>query len=246
VQFTEVGKEGVFTAQEFKLAVKPRRHAIYPPTTLVEVENTHNRSGGRIFSEADVLEICGAARELQIATYLDGARIFNAAVATGVAPAKFARPFDLVSVSLSKGLGAPVGSVLAGRKEIIEKATRYRRMFGGALRQSGILAAAGSFALEHNIERLAEDHANARHIAEQLADCAGVQVNLAASQTNIIVFRLTRSGSSAHKVVDTCRKEGVLLLAFTESMLRAVTHMDVDAAACRKAAQVIARVVETS
>ena len=245
VQFTEVGKEGVFTAREFISAVKPRGHAIYPPTTLVEVENTHNRSGGQVFAEADVQEICAAARSLQVATYLDGARIFNAAVALGTSPAGLTQPFDLVSVSLSKGLGAPVGSVLAGRKDIIEKATRYRRMFGGALRQSGVLAAAGSYALEHNLGRLAEDHANAHIIAERLADCAGVELNLAASRTNIIVFRLTRPAASARKIVEACRQQGVLLLAFTESMIRAVTHLDVDAAACRTAAQVIAQAVSS-
>lgn len=240
VQFTEIGEDGLFSAEQFRAAVKPRGHAIYPPTTLVEVENTHNRSGGQIFAEDDMISICAAARSLRVATYLDGARLLNAALATGTSAKKLAQPFDLVSVSLSKGLGAPVGSVLAGCKDAIEKAVRYRRMFGGAMRQSGLLAAAGSFALAHNVDRLAEDHGNARIIAERLAECPGVAINLAATRTNIIVFRLTPPGNSAARVVQACREDGVLLLAFSETVLRAVTHLDVDAAACRRAAAVIA------
>ena len=165
VQFTAIGKQGRFTLEEFLAAVKPRGHVIYPPTTLIEIENTHNRAGGVIFPQEDVERICAAAAERNIATYLDGARVWNAAVASGRRPIELAAPFELVSVALSKGLGAPGGSLLAGSEEVIRRCVRYRRMLGGAMRQVGIFAAAGLYALDHNIERLTDDHANARLIA---------------------------------------------------------------------------------
>jgi threonine aldolase len=146
VQFTEIGDRGTFTVDGFLAAVKPRRHAIYPPTTLLEIENTHNRSGGIVFPQDEAARLCAAAREHGVATFLDGARLWNAAVASGRSEAQLAAPFDLVGVALSKGLGAPGGSLLAGSRELIERATRYRRMFGGAMRQTGIYAAAGTTA----------------------------------------------------------------------------------------------------
>ncbi len=243
VQFTEVGTNGLFTADDFRAAYKPPGHAIYPPTTLVEVENTHNRGGGLIFPAEDVRAICEAAKSLNVATYLDGARIFNTAAATGATLPDLARPFDMVGVALSKGLGAPVGSMLAGRKSDIAKALRARRMFGGSMRQAGIIAAAGLYAIENNMGRLAEDHANARIIAEKLAACSGITIDLANARTNILVFHLRNPGLTAPKVVEECRKRGVLLLAFTDRMLRLVTHLNVDAGACRKAADVIVDVV---
>src|SRR5216110_2604940 len=169
VQFTEIGACGMFTAAEFGAACKPRGHVIYPPTTLVEIENTHNRSGGVIFPQADAVKVCAAARERGIATYLDGARLWNVAAATGTKLADLAAPFDLVGVALSKGLGAPGGSLLAGSKELVARCVRHRRMLGGAMRQSGILSAAGLYALDHNLERLRDDHANAHAIATTLA-----------------------------------------------------------------------------
>ena len=138
VQFTEIGSRGTFTVDDFAAAFKPRGHAIYPPTTLLEIENTHNRSGGIVFPQPQAVALCAAARARGVATFLDGARLWNAAVASGLALAELAAPFDLVAVALSKGLGAPGGSLLAGSRELIERATRYRRMFGGAMRQTGI------------------------------------------------------------------------------------------------------------
>ena len=169
VQLTEIGARGVFTAEEFLAAIKPRDHAIYPPTTLVEVENTHNRAGGVVFPQDEAVRICASARKLGIASYLDGARLWNVAAATGTSLSELAAPFDLVGVSLSKGLGAPGGSLLAGSRDIVARANRHRRMLGGAMRQVGIFAAAGIFALDNNMTRLVEDHANARLIAERLA-----------------------------------------------------------------------------
>ena len=190
VQFSDTGVGGIFTAEDVIAAIKPRGHVLYPPTTLIEIENTHNRSGGTIFPQDEIERICAAARERDIATFLDGARLWNVAVARSCSLAALSSPFDLVSVALSKGLGAPAGSVLAASGDIIARAMRHRRMLGGAMRQAGILAAAGLYALDHNVDRLAHDHANARRIAQRLAQSPHVDLDVAAVQTNILVFRL--------------------------------------------------------
>jgi threonine aldolase len=244
VQFTDVGEGGLFTAQDFLAARKPRGHIIYPPTTLVEIENTHNRAGGVIFPQEDAEKICRAAREHDIATYLDGARLWNAAVAAGQPPASLAAPFDLVSVALSKGLGAPGGSLLAGGRDLIARAVRYRRMSGGAMRQVGIFAAAGIYALEHNLKRLGDDHANARRIGEILAKSARIEIDLATVQTNILVFRLTADAPDAHAIVARARERGVLIFAFDARTIRAVTHLDVSREQCERAAAILVALAE--
>lgn len=246
VQFTEVGKGGLYTAADFVEAVKPRGHVIYPPTTLVEVENTHNRGGGLIFPQSQVRAICREARKRNIATYLDGARLFNTAIATGTSIAELARPFDMVSLALSKGLGAPVGTVLAGDTDAIDRAKRFRRMFGGAMRQAGVIAAAGLYALKHNVRRLAEDHANAQAIARVVAGHPLVRLDPDSVRTNIIVFEMNDGAADAQVVADQCRRDGVLILAFTRRKLRAVTHLNVSAAQCRRAARIIVRAIETT
>jgi len=246
VQFTEVGEGGTFTADGFLAARKPRGHVVYPPTTLVEVENTHNRAGGVIFPAAELERIGAAARGHEVASYLDGARLFNAAVAKGDDPAALAAPFDLVAISLSKGLGAPGGSVLAGRRADVNELVRYRRMLGGAMRQVGILAAAGNFALERNVERLAEDHANARLIAERLARSPHVLIDPESVETNIVVFRLAEDAPDAATVVPGAGERGVLVFAFGPRTVRAVTHLDVDRDACLRGAEILVEVVESS
>jgi threonine aldolase len=244
VQFTEVGDGGLFTADEFLAARKQRGHIVYPPTTLVEVENTHNRAGGVVFPPAELERIGAAARECEVASYLDGARLLNAAVARGDDPAALAAPFDLVAISLSKGLGAPGGSVLAGRRADIDALVRYRRMLGGAMRQVGILAAAGIFALERNVDRLADDHANARLIAEVLARSSRVLIDPDRVETNILVFHLADDAPDAETVVAEARERGVLVFAFGLRTIRAVTHLDVDREACGRAAEALLDAVE--
>lgn len=244
VQLTEIGAGGVFTAEEFLAARKPRGHVIYPPTTLVEIENTHNRAGGVIFPQAEAVRVCAAARQLEVATYLDGARLWNVAVATGRPPAELAAPFDLVAVALSKGLGAPGGSLLAGSRDLIARAVRHRRMLGGAMRQVGFFAAAGLHALDHNLARLAEDHAHARLVAERLAKSPRLVVDLATVQTNILVFRLAPDAPDAATVVARARERGVLLFAFGPRVIRAVTHLDVSREQCARAAEVIVAIAE--
>jgi threonine aldolase len=244
VQFTEIGSGGTFTRDEFLAARKPRGHVVYPPTTLVEVENTHNRAGGVVFPASDARAICEAAREHGIASYLDGARLFNAAIAEGASPAELAAPFDLVSIALSKGLGAPGGSVIAGSRDTIATAVRYRRMAGGAMRQVGIFAAAGLYALDHNIDRLAEDHRNARLIATEVAGSAHVELDPGSVRTNILVFTIGAGGPDAPTVVARARDRGVLVFAFGPRTIRAVTHLDVTAAECDAAGRVLREIID--
>ncbi|HSS69765.1 MAG TPA: GntG family PLP-dependent aldolase [Casimicrobiaceae bacterium] len=244
VQFTEIGNRGTFTAAELVAACKPRGHVIFPPTTLVEIENTHNRAGGVIFPQDDVGRICAAARERGLASFLDGARLWNAAVASGRKPAELAAPFDLVAVALSKGLGAPGGSLLAGSRELIERAVRYRRMSGGAMRQVGIFAAAGLYAIERHMDRLAEDHANARLIAERLAESRRFAIDLATAQTNILVFSVADGAPDAATVVARAKERGLLIFAFGPRILRAVTHLDVTREQCRRAAEILVEIAE--
>ena len=244
VQFTEIGARGVFSVAEFVAAVTPRGHPIYPPTTLVEIENTHNRSGGIVVDQDDVERLCAAARERDIASFLDGARLWNAAVASGRSCAALAAPFDLTAVALSKGLGAPGGSLLAGSRALIDRAVRYRRMAGGAMRQAGILGAAGLYALDHHLDRLADDHANARTIAETLAQSGRVILDLATVQTNIIVFGLAPAAPDAPTIVAQARDRGVLVFAFTPRTIRAVTHLDVSRAQCERAASILVELID--
>jgi len=243
VQFREIGQQGRFTADEFIAAVKPRGHSIYPPTTLVEVENTHNRSGGIVFPLEESVRIGAAARERGIAAFLDGARLFNAAAASRHTAAQLAEPFDLVAISLSKGLGAPVGSLLAGSRELIERAVRYRRMFGGAMRQAGLLAAAGLHALDHHMARLVDDHENARRLAGALVANPKVGLDLATVQTNIVVFHLRPGAPDSAAVVQRAAERGVLLFAFGPRTLRAVTHLDVSASQCVRAGTILAELI---
>ena len=239
VQFTALGSRGVFTRDEFVAAIKPRGHVDYPPTTVVAIENTHNRAGGVVFPQDESASICVAAREHGIASYLDGARLWNAAVAVARSPSSLAAPFDLVSVALSKGLGAPGGSLLAGGAELIERCVRYRRLQGGAMRQVGHFAAAGLHALGHNLERLAVDHANARMIAERLTSSPHVRVDLGLVQTNILVFDLAPEAVDAPAFVSRARERGVLVFAFGPRTVRAVTHLDVSREECERAADLL-------
>ncbi len=242
VQFTVVGCGGLFTAADLRAAHKPVGHIIFPPTTLVAVENTHNRGGGVVFPQTEAEAICAAARDLGMASYLDGARLFNTSVATGMSLAALAAPFDVVSVALSKGLGCPVGSVIAGSAAAMKQAVRARRMFGGAMRQAGILAAAGLYALDNNIARLAEDHANARIIGEAIANTRA-EIELATVQTNIVIFRVPEPLPDAATVVRRAQEQGVLVSAFATRTVRAVTHLNVDVQQCRRAGEVLATIL---
>ena len=240
VQIHEIGQGGVFTAEELRAATKPRNFAIFPTTTLVQVENTHNRAGGVVVPQAEVLRICAVARELGLASFLDGARLWNASVASGLTVNELAAPVDMVAVAFSKGLGAPGGSMLAGSRALIATADRHRRRMGGAMRQNGIFSAAALHALDHHLARLPQDHANARVFAEHLIAGASVELDLATVQTNIIVFHLPPHGAlDAAALSARAREHGVLVNAFGPRTVRAVTHLDVDRAQCAHAADVL-------
>ena len=243
VQFTEIGQGGRFTADEFVAAVKPRDHMLYPPTTLVEVENTHNRAGGIVFAQEDASRVCAAARERRITSFLDGARLWNAGITSGRTLSDLAAPFDVAAVALSKGLGAPAGTMLAGPRDVMSDCVRHRRMFGGAMRQVGILAAAGLYALDHHIERLADDHANAALIAKRLAACRRCVLDAEDVRTNIVIFTLAPGEPDAAAVVAGARAKEVFVVAFGPRTVRAVTHLDVTRDQCELAADVIVAVV---
>jgi len=243
VQFTEIGCAGRFTASEFIDAIKQRDHMLYPPTTLVEVENTHNRAGGIVIDQAEAARICEAARQRRITSFLDGARLWNAAVASGRSVSELAAPFDVASVALSKGLGAPAGTMLAGPRDVIRDCIRHRRMLGGAMRQIGILGAAGLYALDHHLDRLAEDHANAQLIASSLRASSHVRLAADPVETNIVIFFLGDSAPDAAAVVAGARARGVFVVAFGRRTVRAVTHLDVTRKQCEEAAAVLLNVI---
>jgi threonine aldolase len=243
IQFTEIGEGGRFTADQFVDAIKPRGHMLYPPTTLVEVENTHNRGGGFVIDQREAARICDAARQRGITTFLDGARLWNAAAASGSTVRDLASPFDVVGVALSKGLGAPAGSMLAGPRDVMRDCVRHRRVFGGAMRQVGILAAAGLYALEHHLDRLKEDHDNAALIASRLRSCPCVALVADPTETNIVIFRLAAGTPDAATVVAAARERDVLVVAFGPRTVRAVTHLDVTRAQCERAADVLVDIV---
>ncbi|MBL8376320.1 MAG: aminotransferase class I/II-fold pyridoxal phosphate-dependent enzyme [Burkholderiales bacterium] len=246
VQCTEIPGEGLFTAADVRRMAKPQDSPVLPlpPTTLVQIENTHNRHGGRVFPPAQVEAICATARELRLATYLDGARLWNACAVTGQSHATACAPFDLVMVAFSKGLGAPAGSILAGPRDLISRAIRQRRMLGGAMRQVGMFAAACDHALTHHLARLPEDHANARRIAQRLAACPGVKIALDRVETNIVVFELESARVDAPGLVQGARARGVLINALGPTKLRLVTHLDVSGADCDRAAAVLVEILD--
>ncbi|HEU0034352.1 MAG TPA: low-specificity L-threonine aldolase [Kofleriaceae bacterium] len=225
-----------FTGAEVRAVFKPDEPYV-SPTRVVAVENTHNMGGGIVWPVAALAEVTSTAHALGMTTHLDGARIWNAAVASGVSERELAAGFDSISVCLSKGLGAPVGSLVAGTRDFIRRCHRYRKMYGGGMRQAGILAAAGLYALEHHRERVADDHANARALAEALADAPNVSVDVDRIQTNIVMIDLTKGNAEA--VIAVAREDGVLLGAAGHTRIRAVTHLDVDRMAVLRAAKTI-------
>jgi threonine aldolase len=245
VQFTEIGSGGLFTAADVLAARVAPGHVITPATTLVEIENTHNRGGGVVFPHDEAVKVCAAARDHGMASYLDGARLWNAEVASGVAAATLAAPFDLVSVAFSKGLGAPGGSMLAGSRDLMAQALRHRRILGGAMRQVGVFAAAGAYALDHHGGQLKTDHANAALLARRLAASSRIGLDLATVQTNIVMFRLTEGAPDAATVVARAKAQGVLLIAFGPRVLRAVTHLDVTREQCERAGALVADIASS-
>ena len=217
---------GYFTAAETAKHIYPDEHWL-PETGLISVENTMNGPGGTVFPQHEIESIAGLCREKQIPLHMDGARLFNAAVASGRPAAEIVRNVDAVSFCLSKGLGAPVGSMVVGSKDFIHEARRIRQMMGGGMRQSGVIAAAGLYALENNIERLAEDHENAQYLARGLAEIPGVSLAIETVETNMVYIDLTDTGTPIPEFAAAMEERGVRLLHYGQPFLRFVIHLDI-------------------
>ena len=231
---TIFGENGALTWSDIKKKIAP---GIYyrAQTGLVSLENTHNMAGGTVYPQPLSDEVCDGAHAIGIPVHLDGARIFNASVALGKPVADITKKFDSVMFCLSKGLGAPVGSLLVGSKKFIEQARVYRKALGGGMRQAGVLAAAGLIALEEGPKRLHEDHANAKFLAEGLAKLRGIKLNPEKVQTNILVFEISGTGMDSPTFTRKLIERNVLASGISPTEIRIVTHMDVDRASCERA-----------
>ncbi|MCA9471110.1 MAG: low-specificity L-threonine aldolase [Nitrospirales bacterium] len=238
------GERGLLAPAHVEKSIR-QRDVHNPPTTLLCLEQTHNCGGGTVYPLATIQALAAVARSHQLAFHLDGARIFNAVTATGVPAEEYARLFDTVSFCLSKALGAPVGSVIVSDRERIAQLRRLRKIFGGGMRQTGVLAAAGIFALQHHITRLSEDHQNAQRLAERLASLSTVTCDPTHVETNMILFSVNDDSRSTEQLLEQCRQGGVLLNAVGDRTFRVVTHLDVSAEDIEEAAQVFAKVFDT-
>jgi threonine aldolase len=242
VQLAPIKTErGVFSVPQIDEAIRPD-DVHEPITRLVCLENTHNRKGGVVVPLERMQEIRRFALERGLRVHLDGARIFNAAAATGIDAKEYCTVCDSVMFCLSKGLGAPIGSMLVGDAEFISLARRYRKLLGGGMRQVGIIAAAGVYALRHNIGRLAEDHRRARTLAESLSEIDGILVDLETVQTNIVVIDVSDSGFTVDECTLLLEQHGVLVVPFGRTTVRAVTHLDIDDDDVEKSISVFAKV----
>ena len=235
------GKGGVFSAAAVEQSLRPA-DPHFPQTRLVCVENTHNRSGGRIFPIGTIWEIAEVCKQHNLQLHLDGARFWNACIATGLTEADYAAPFDTVSVCFSKGLGAPVGSALVGSAETMAKARRFRKMFGGGMRQAGIIAAGALYAVEKQRDRLAEDHENAQRLAQGLASIVGIEIDMSSVQTNIVNFDLPEY--LADDVAKNLAQRDVAVLATGPHRIRAVTNLMVTRSQIDLALEAIAQSIK--
>jgi threonine aldolase len=237
------GKQGIMDVEQIRAVVRtPNVH--HAPTALICLENTHNRGGGSIWPLDKIRAIRQFAASIGVPMHLDGARLLNACVATGLTPRDYAQYFDSCTLCLSKGLGAPVGSLVIGSTQFVTQAHRFRKQFGGGMRQAGILAAAGIYALEHNVERLAEDHLNARRLARGIADVDGLDIDPNTVETNILYFHVRKPGLTVPMLLERLKTGGVLMLGTGPNSIRAVTHLDVSKEAIDRAIEVLQKVVQ--
>ncbi|MEQ9643072.1 MAG: threonine aldolase family protein [Alphaproteobacteria bacterium] len=234
------GVRGIFTPEQVRAAVNDPKNNHAPLSRLVSVENTVNFGGGKVWPLDAITAVTAEARKHGLATHMDGARLLNAVVASGTSARDYAESFDSLWIDLSKGLGCPVGGVLAGSKDFIRRSWRFKHQFGGAMRQAGIIAAAGVHALEHHVERLADDHANAKAFAEIIADIPGIEIDPSEVETNILFF--TTPGRQPTEIRDALIAKGVRIGAMGQRM-RAVFHIDVDADGTRAAADTLREVM---
>jgi threonine aldolase len=236
-----VGEDGRISAEQIRAVANPIDDVHTPRTRVVSIENTHNSSGGRVWPLDELDAVVDCCRELGLKLHLDGARLFNAAVALGVPPSRISGRADTVTICLSKGLGCPLGALIAGPSDVMHKARRLKHMFGGAMRQAGIVAAAGVYALEHNIDRLADDHARARRLGEGLA-AAGLPVEPDHVETNFVQIDIGRLGLDQADALERAHQAGVGISGTVHrTRLRAVTHMDVDDDGIEQAIELLPR-----
>jgi threonine aldolase len=236
------GDYGILDVSQLEGHVRPPNDH-FVKTRLVSLENTHNRGGGRIFPLEKIRAIRAWTKRNNLALHLDGARLWNAVVATGIPARTWAEQVDTVSVCFSKGLGAPVGSALVGPRDFVARARQVRKLFGGGMRQAGILAAAALYALDNNVERLADDHRNARVLGQAVIDTPGLRLDPADVHTNIVWIEVDPELGSAKDVATALKDHGVLVSPATPTRIRAVTHLDVTAAMAERAADILRRVV---
>ena len=236
------GTRGILQPEQIEEVIRPD-DPHHPPTRAVCLENTHNRGGGTIYPLETIAAIRDLAQRRGLLMHLDGARLFNACRATGLAPSEYARHFDTISFCLSKGLGAPVGSLLVSDRDRIKEARRWRKVMGGGMRQAGILAAAGLYALDHNVDRLAEDHDHAAVLARGLSQIEGLEINPTDVETNIVVFRVASPHKTVTQLLSGLEDRGVRMLQFGPDLIRAVTHLDVDRAGIDRAVEAAAEVM---
>ena len=236
------GVRGILDASQIEEAIRPADHH-FPVTKLVCLENTHNRGGGSIFPLEKMAEIYRLAKSKALLVHLDGARLWNASAATGIKPHEYAQWADSVSVCLSKGLGAPIGSLVAGSELFIDRVHRFRKMFGGGMRQVGIIAAAGIYALDHHFERLKEDHQNAKRLGVGLKEFKGVSIDPRHVETNILIFDVANTRMTALQVAEAMKKQGILIHAVGKTQIRLVTHLDVTAEDIEKALKAFKKIL---
>jgi threonine aldolase len=238
------GDYGILDVSQLEDKVRPEADCHQVRTRLVCLENTHNRGGGRVYPLEKIQAIGEWARRNNLVLHLDGARLWNAIVASGIPAQEWAEPFDSVSVCFSKGLGAPVGSALAGDREFVRKARRIRKQFGGGMRQAGVIAAGALYAMEHHVDRLADDHRNARIIAGAIAEVPGLRLDPPEVETNLIWVQVDPDLGTARDVTTALKQRGVLVHATGPRMFRAATHLDVSAAQAERAADIIRQTVK--
>ncbi len=234
------GKYGVISVEQVESFIRPASAYYMPRTKVIEVENTHNRAGGTIYPIENIIALKELAKKYNLFYHLDGARIWNASVASGISVKEYAKHFDTISCCLSKGLGAPVGSLIAGTKEFIKEAYRVRKAWGGGMRQAGIIAAAGLYALQNNIERLKEDHEKAKLLAERINANPNLEIDMKAVQTNILLFH--PKNISVENGIKKCKDKGLLLSVGKVDLIRAIAHLDVSFDDVKKAADIIDQV----
>ena len=233
------GPNGVFTGEQVKEALRDPNSRNAPRSRLVSIENTSNGGCGTVWPLATMQGVTKVARDAGLALHMDGARLANACVKSGTKARDYAACVDSLWVDYTKGLGAPVGASLGGSKDFIKEAWRQKQMLGGSMRQSGVIAAAALYALDHNWDRLAEDHDNARHLSEGIANIRGLSIDVARMETNLVFFQVTKPGWTPAKLVDACKQRGVGMGTAAGNRIRAVTHLDVNRADIDTALKVI-------